>query len=131
MQVEQINVYDWRYITTNFNLSRQRSHSKAQKAVIKAAELIAYGDIDAIAAEASAEGKLYGATITYGTWEPAFDGRNFDGTPEDLAEERDSRTVRISATPKHRPQWIELTYMEKADADAVIAAVTHQLAAIA
>ena len=127
-QVERINVYDWRAINTNYNLSRQRSLSRGQKAVLQVAELIAAGDLTAIAAQASTDGKVNGCTVDYGEWEPAYDGRNFDGVSPELAEERDSRTVRISYVQKHKPQWIELTYTDKADADAVIAAA-HEMAA--
>ena len=125
-QVERINIYDWRCISTNYNLSRQRSLSRGQMAVLKVAELIAAGDLCAIAAQAGIDGRINGCTIERGEWEPAYDGRNFDGVSPELAEERDSRTVRISHVQKHKPQWIEITYSDKADADAVIAAA-HEM----
>lgn len=121
--IESVNVHDWTRICTNFNPCRQRCLSRAQREALRVAEIVGAGDLTAIYDESRADGYIGLCRLSYGEWEPIFGegARNFEGIPEELAEERDSRTVRVTCGHGRKDAWVEITYGDAADAQKVLA----------
>lgn len=111
-------------ITTNFNPCRQRTLSAAQSTVLAVAEIVGAGNLAEIAAASEVNGEIRGCEVGYGHWEPSDDAgwRRFGCDPS-LVDERDARTVRITCRHGRKAAWLELTYDDARDAEAVLDAV--------
>lgn len=112
-------------ITTNFNPCRQRTLSRAQSTVLEVAEVVGVGDLAAIAEASGVNGEIQGCEVGYGHWEPVDDTtyRRFGDVDPRVVDERDSRTIRITCRQGRKAAWLEMTYDDAADAEAVLDAV--------
>lgn len=111
-------------ITTNFNPCRQRTLSRAQRKVLEVAEVVGVGDLAAIASASEVNGDIRGCKLGFGHWEPVDDASwSRFGCDSRVVDERDSRTIRITCKQGRKEAWLEVTYDDAADAEAVLAAV--------
>lgn len=114
-------------VRTNFNPCRQRSLSAAQSRVLGAAEVVGVGDLAAIAAATGPCGSLDGIEVGWGEWEPAGDsGWKRFGEGPDFVAHYEARTVRLTCRRGRKPAWLEMTYDDPADAEAVLAAAGYR-----
>lgn len=124
--VPRVDLMDWTTgrTCTNFNPFRQRTLSRAQSAVLSTAALVAEGDLAAISAAADVSGRIGPCELSQGDWEPQRDGSwSRFGCEAALCDERDGRTVRITCKSGRKDAWLEITYDDFRQAEAVLAAV--------
>lgn len=115
-KVQTIDALDPSHVSMNVNIYRQRELSHPQKMMVRAASIIAAGDLDAIKAQVKAA-RLYNCTVSEGAYE-------VEGAEASRCEWYKAHAVRITASSRRQKKpWIELVYDSAADAKAVIAAV--------